>query len=167
MVIEIIVLEKIFWSGVAAVGFGILFNIPKRIILPVFFLGGLAGFLKFTALANDTGIVLSSLVAASAVGFGSIPFAHKKHTSPFLLSIPSIIPMIPGYFGYKMLLGIMQLAIYNNPETDITTLMSVIHNGLNMMFILLSLSIGVSLPWLIFREKGLRKIKLAGKDDLV
>jgi len=167
MILDITIVEKVIWSGIAALGFGILFNIPRRVILPVFLLGGIAGFLKFFALTNGSGVVLASLFAASFVGFASIPYARQKQTSPFLLSIPSVIPMIPGYFGYKMLLGITQIAVLGESQNEVETMLSITHNGLNMIFILISLSVGVSLPWLIFKDKALKVIRLKKKGDLV
>jgi uncharacterized membrane protein YjjB (DUF3815 family) len=167
MNIEISIIEKIIWSGIAATGFAILFNVPKRLLISVFSIGAIAGFIKFTLLLNETGIIFSTLLAASFVGFSSIPIARYKHTSPFVVSIPSIIPMIPGYFGYKTLLGIMKLAMSKNTSLEGEILMSVLHNGLNMTFVLASISIGVSLPWLLFREKGLKKIKLTDNENLI
>ncbi|WP_372938316.1 hypothetical protein, partial [Seonamhaeicola sp.] len=53
-------LEVSFWSGIAAVGFGILFNISKRTILTVFILGFLVGFIKFTLLSCNFHIVIAT-----------------------------------------------------------------------------------------------------------
>ncbi len=167
MIFELAVLVKVFWSAIAAVGFGILFNIPKRIIMAIFLLSGLAALVKFTFLLNHTNIIIASLVAASCVGFGSIPIARQKKTSPFLISIPVVIPMIPGYYAYKMLLGLLNLAVHDIKDNDINTILSITKNGLNMLFILMALSIGVSLPWLIFRKSVLQKIRLERKDDLI
>lgn len=160
------ILEKAFWSGIVGFGFAVLFNVPYRLLLAIFLTSLAAGLVKFGGLHFDINIIFSSLFAASLVGFISIPISRHKHTSPFVISIPSVIAMIPGYFGYQTLLGIMHLAMGNHPD-EISTLLSVTHNAINMLFVLGSLSIGVSLPWLIFRDKGLRKIKLANEQDLL
>jgi uncharacterized membrane protein YjjB (DUF3815 family) len=167
MVFEIQIIEKLIWSGVAGAGFAFIFNVPRRIILSVFIIAAITGFIKFVAILNGAGIIFSSLYSASFVGFVSIPIAKYKHTSPFVISIPSIISLIPGYFGYKTLLGIMRIALVNNLTDEISTILMIIHNALNMMFILGSLAIGVSLPWLLFREKGLRKMKITDGSNLV
>jgi uncharacterized membrane protein YjjB (DUF3815 family) len=167
MVLEIQIIEKVLWSGIAAAGFAFLFNVPLRLILSIFIIAAVAGFIKFAAIMNGAGIIFSSLYSASFVGFSSIPVAKYKHTSPFVISIPSIICLIPGYFGYETLLGIMRLALVKNSIDEISTILLITHNALNMMFILGSLSIGVSLPWLMFREKGLRKMKITDENNLV
>lgn len=75
--------------------------------------------------------------------------------------------MIPGYFGYQTLLGIMHLALSKSSPQDINTLLFITRNAINMVFVLGSLSLGVSLPWLLFRDKGLKKIKLNTDEDLL
>ncbi len=167
MIIDLVILEKTLMSGVVGFGFAILFNVPKRLLFSIFVVSTLAGFIKFAGLGNGVGAISISLLSATAVGFASIPISRYKHTSPFVISIPSVIAMIPGYFGYQTLLGIMQLALRKSSTDDLANLMLITHNALNMLFILGSLSIGVSLPWLLFREKGVTKIKLGGDEDLV
>lgn len=160
------IIEKAFWSGIVGFGFAVLFNVPFRLLLVVFLISLAAGLVKFGSLFLDVNIIFSSLFAASLVGFLSIPVSRHKHTSPFVISIPSVIGMIPGYFGYQTLLGIMHLALGNHPD-EISTLLFVTHNAINMLFVLGGLSIGVSLLWLIFRDQGLKKIKLAKEEDLL
>lgn len=159
--------EKAFWSGVVGFGFAVLFNVPKRFLLAVFLSALAAGLVKFTCLAFEVNIIFASLFAATLIGFLSIPVSRYKETSPFVISIPAVIGMIPGYYGYQTLLGIMQLALRNQEQQEIATLLFITHNGINMLFILAGLSIGISLPWLLFREKSNKKIKLFNEDDLV
>ena len=167
MVLEIQIIEKVLWSGIAAAGFAFLFNVPGRLVPTVFLIASVAGFIKFASMMNGAGVIFSSLYGASFVGFASIPVAKFKHTSPFVISIPSIICFIPGYFGYETLLGVMRLALMKNQIDEISTLISVTRDALTMFFILSSLAIGVSLPWLVFREKGLRKMKITDEENLL
>ena len=161
------ILEKVFWSGVVGFGFAFLFNVPYRLLFTIFIASLIAGFIKFGALAMGLNIILSSLLAASFVGIVSVFLSRIKQTSPFVISIPSVIGMIPGYFGYKTLLGIMHFALGHNQEIETGILLSITHNAINMMFVLGSLSIGVSLPWLLFRKKDIEKIKFSHTEDLL
>lgn len=163
----LIIIEKVIWSGIAAVGFGILFNVPQRVLFTIFCIGGLAGFIKFFCLQNNINIILASFFAASLVGIISIPFAGNRHTSPFILSIPSVIPMIPGYYGYKAFVGIIKIVMMEGYGEKITDLLAVMKSGFNMMFILTALTIGISLPWLIFRMKTINKLKLNYDEDYI
>ena len=89
--IDIIIslLEVSLWSGIAAVGFGILFNVPRKAIVTVFFLGFGAGLIKFILLHFHLHVVLASFIAALFVGVLSMPLAHKIHQPPVVFSYPS------------------------------------------------------------------------------
>lgn len=153
-------LEVSIWSGIAAIGFGVLFNIPKKAIIPVFLLGFGAGFIKFILLDFHTNIILASLTAASFVGLVSMPLAHGIHHPPVVFSIPAVIPMIPGYFAYETVLSVMSFIFIETDVTKKTILMQAIFsNGFTMLFILISLTIGVSLPLLLLRKSTVKKIK--------
>ena len=62
-------LEVSFWSGIAAVGFGILFNVPKSAVITIFVLSFGAGFIKFLLMHLDVHVVLGSFLAAFFVAF--------------------------------------------------------------------------------------------------
>ena len=102
-------LEKWIWLGFAAVGFAVLFNVPIRTLWVIFLLGALGGSLKFLTMKLGGGIILGSFFGAMLVGFLSIYAAHFRHAPPFVFAIPSVIPMVPGAFAYRMMLGIIRL----------------------------------------------------------
>ncbi|WP_291869746.1 threonine/serine exporter family protein [Maribacter sp.] len=152
-------LEVSIWSGIAAVGFAILFNIPKKAIITVFLLAFGAGFIKFILLGFHSNIILASLTAASFVGLASMPLAHRIHLPPVVFAIPAVIPMIPGYFAYETVLSIMSFIFIEVDISKKTILMQAIFsNGFTMLFILISLTIGVSLPLLLLRKSTVKKI---------
>ncbi|WP_298503993.1 threonine/serine exporter family protein [uncultured Maribacter sp.] len=153
-------LEVAIWSGIAAVGFAILFNIPRKAIITVFLLALGAGFIKFVLLDFHINIILASLTAASFVGLVSMPLAHRIHLPPVVYSIPAVIPMIPGYFAYETVLSIMSFIFLEVDVPKRTALMQdIFSNGFTMLFILISLTIGVSLPLLLLRKNTVKKIK--------
>jgi uncharacterized membrane protein YjjB (DUF3815 family) len=153
------ILIKSFWAGIAAIGFGILFNIPRRAIFPVWVLGAVGGLIKFGMMYFDFGIVLASFVGAIAVGIISIRLAHMRNSPPLVFSIPAVIPMVPGFFAYKMMLGLIALASIENTDFYLQTLVETLNNGAKMLFILLSLGIGVAMPMLIMRKESVKKLK--------
>ena len=151
--------EKCIWFGLAAVGFGILFNIPSRTLVPVFIMGAIGGFAKVALLHLGINIVGASLFGATLIGCLSIPFAHSKHAPPPMFSIPAVIPMVPGVLAYRMMLGLINLAADTNPAAYNQILSETIHNGLKVMFILMSLAIGVALPMLVTRKESAKEIR--------
>ena len=152
-------LEVSFWSGIAAVGFGILFNVPKSAVITIFILGFGAGFIKFLLIHLNFHVVLGSFLAAFFVGIISLPMAHKIHQPPVVFSIPPVIPMIPGYFAYETILSIMNFIF---TEGDVSKRISLIDaiftNGFTMFFVLISLTVGVSLPMLLLKKNTVKKL---------
>jgi len=153
------IITKSFWSGIAAIGFAILFNVPRRVIFPIWALGALGGMIKFSVMNLDTGIVFASFLGATAVGIASIRMAHMRNSPPLVFSIPSVIPMVPGFFAYKMMLGLIALTSIDNTDTYIQTLIQTVNNGAKTMFILISLGIGVAIPMLLTRKESIKKSK--------
>lgn len=157
ILLEIII--KSFWSGIAAVGFAVLFNVPRRVIFSIWTLGALGGLIKFSAMNFDIGIVFASFLGATVIGVLSIRMAHMRHSPPLVFSIPSVIPMVPGFFAYKMMLGLIALTQIENTGDYVQTLIQTVNNGTKMMFILISLGTGVAIPMLLTRKESIKKLK--------
>lgn len=155
-IIEITV--KGFFAGLAAIGFAILFNVPKRCLLPIWILGFVGGFIKYYALSNNLHIVSASFIAAIIIGILSVPIARKWYSPPLIFSIAAVIPMVPGAYAYNMMLGIVDLAI-GNKVSKLDTIMSVSENGATMLLVLSSLAFGVALPTLISKHQALKQIE--------
>ncbi len=163
-ILEIII--KSLAAGVAAAGFGILFNVPQRTILPIVILGAAGGLIKFGTMHFEVGIVLASFLAAIVIGIISIQMAHFKNSPPLVFYIPSVIPMIPGFFIYKMMLGFMSLSNITDNELYIQNLIQTVNFGTKATFILISLGIGVAFPMLILRKETVKKKKPKKADQL-
>jgi len=160
------ILEKGFWAGFAALGFAILFNVPQRTLFVIWAMGALGGLLKFLLLGLEVNIVLASLAGASFIGVLSVYAAHNKHAPPLVFSIPSVIPMVPGAFAYRMMLGCMELVgTSSNSDTYLKTLAETTNNGLKAIFILIALSAGVAIPMLVTRKDTFKRIKSSEEQE--
>lgn len=151
------ILIKSFWAGIAAIGFAMLFNVPRRTLFAIWSLGALGGLIKFSAMNFDFGIVFASFLGATAVGFVSIQTAHIQKSPPLIFSIPAVIPMVPGLFAYKMMLGMIALTSMENTDTYLQSLIETVNNGAKMMFVLISLGTGVAIPMLLTRKESIKK----------
>lgn len=152
-------LGKGLFAGIAAIGFSILFNVPSRTLPAIGSLACIGGIIKFSCLNLDTNIILASLIGASAVGILSIVSARRFYAAPLIFSIPSVIPMVPGAYVYNMMLGFIDLTVINNNQEYIQILLSTINNGLNALFIVMSLAVGVAVPMLIARKESIKEIE--------
>jgi uncharacterized membrane protein YjjB (DUF3815 family) len=156
------ILGKAFWCGWGALGFGILFNVPPRTLFAIWIGGAMGGFLKFTLLQLTAGVVLASFAGALAVGFSSIPIAHFRHVPPMIFAIPSVIPLIPGVFAYRTMLGLMKLTGSIGP--DYTQILSeTVNNGSKTLFVIMSLAMGVAVPMHLMRKESVKNIRLHQK----
>jgi len=156
----LLILEKGIWFGFAALGFAVLFNVPQRTLKIIWLIAAAGGLTKLMLMQCNIGIVVATFAGASLVGVLSVYAAHNKHAPPLVFSIPGVIPMIPGAFAYRMMLGLMQLsgtAVSN--ETYYQTLAETTSNGLKTMFILMALAVGVAIPMLISRKETIKKIR--------
>ncbi len=153
-------LYKSIWGGIAAIGFAALFNVPARSLFHIFLFGGIGVLLKFLLLHFGANIALASLIGAVAIGFLSIPAAHYKHTPPLIFYIPAVIPMIPGIFAYRMILGLITLTGNVKTPNYNTVLLETMNYGLKVLFILISLSVGVVIPMLLLRKESVKDIKV-------
>jgi uncharacterized membrane protein YjjB (DUF3815 family) len=156
--------EKGIWFGLAALGFGILFNVPYRTLLIVYFLGALGGLLKLLVIDLGQNIVLASFAGATLIGILSVFAARNKHAPPLVFAIPSVIPLVPGVLAYKMMLGLIHLAGSTASENYNQILAETVNNGLKVFFILMSISVGVAFPTLVTGKSSIREINfLKGK----
>ena len=152
--------EKGIWFGFAALGFAILFNVPPRTLLVIWLLAAVGGLTKLMILQIGTGVILASLTGATVIGVLSIPAAHNKHAPPLVFAIPAVIPMIPGMLAYRMVLGLIKLADDPNITSYTQVLSETVNNGLKVLFVLMSLAVGVATPMLITRTSSIKEIKI-------
>ncbi len=152
--------EKGIWAGFAALGFAVLFNVPARTLFAIWVLGMLGGLTKFILMGADVNIIIASFIGASIIGILSIPLAHKIHSPPLIFSIPAVIPMVPGAFAYKMMLGFIKIATHTSEAGMDQVLTDTIQFGIKTMLILLALSVGVAVPMLLTRKESAKRIRI-------
>ena len=155
----ITILGRAFWCGWGAVGFGILFNVPLRTLFAIWLGGAIGGFLKFTLLQLTAGVVFASFTGALAIGISSIPIAHFRHAPPMIFAIPSVIPLVPGIFAYRTMLGLIKLTGNIGPDYNFI-LSETVNNGAKTLFIIMSLAMGVAVPMHLMRKESVKNIRL-------
>lgn len=151
---------KSIWCGFAALGFSILFNTPPRTLIAIWAGGFVAGMIKYGTMIAFPGIsvIMSSFLAALVVGFVSIPMAHLRHVPPVIFSIPSVIPLVPGIFAYRTMLGLMRLTRTDN-ENFSEVIEVTVRNGVTTLFIVMVLALGVVLPMYLLRKESVKTIR--------
>lgn len=144
---------RIFWSMWVSIGFALLFNTPRRALWITGVLGGIGWSVKFILLGTvmPEQIVITSFFGACVVGFLGVYFAHRVHTPPIVFTIPAVINMIPGKFGYEFMMGLMEIVtVSGTHEENLDMIFKTIKLGLQTGFITLCLAFGVIAPMLLF-----------------
>ena len=156
-----LIMAKAFWCGFAALGFGVLFNAPARALAPVWAGGFLAGFVKYAILqaATGAGVIPASFAAALCVGIASIWIAHLRHVPPMIFAVPSVIPLVPGVYAYRAILGLMNLTGEIDGEYPLM-LSETVYNGVITLFVIMALSLGVAVPMHVMRRVSFKNIRV-------
>ncbi len=146
------ILFKAFWCGCAAVGFGILFHVPKRNLGILWIGGAIVGLIKFSVLDFvSSSIILASFLAALVLGIYSVIIAHRRREHPMVFAIPSVIALVPGMYAYRTMLGLMKLSSDVGPEFS-NTLSETVHNSALTLFIMMAFILGILIPYQIGKE---------------
>lgn len=153
-----LLLEKCVWAALAAMGFATLFTSPLRAFWASAFLAALGYGLRGIALHFGLDMLTSSLLASCTIGLLSIQLAHWVHTPTTVFMAPAVIPMVPGVYAYRSMMGLIEMSQTATFSSDL--LMQTISDGLNTIFILLSLAVGVTIPSLLFKNRSVKDIRL-------
>ena len=134
-------------AAISAVGFSMIFNIQRR-LLWVVAIGGMIAVCtrNFVNFELGYGPVIGSFMGAFVVSLIAVKAVHIFHVPNHVLTIPSVIPMIPGVLMYRSLFAFINMT---GVVGEVTT---AVYNGINSAMIILVISIGVAFPNIMVRR---------------
>ena len=141
-------------AAISAMGFSMIFNIPRR-LLPVVAVGGIIAvctrnFVNLGPSNNniglDQGLIIGSLAGSALISIICIKAVHKFHTPHQILTIPSVIPMVPGVLMYRALFGLIEM------QGVVGELTEAFSNGVKASLVILFIAVGVAIPNVFFRR---------------
>jgi uncharacterized membrane protein YjjB (DUF3815 family) len=94
-------IEQLVTSFIASAAFGIIFNVPKKLLVNGGLVGMLGWFIYFLLVQYDVDSVLATFVAAFFVALISQLFARLYKTPMTIFSVSGIIPLVPGGLAYE------------------------------------------------------------------
>jgi uncharacterized membrane protein YjjB (DUF3815 family) len=145
-------LHQTLFGGLAAMGFGVLFNIGHRALLWCGVSGALALAVRTTGSEMGWSLEASSFVAALVVGSLVQVFQERIGVSRNTLDVAGCIPMVPGGFAAKAILGLFALTAPAPQAADQTLILSVI-NALRVTFTIGAIGTGLAIPSLLLRVR--------------
>lgn len=152
------------FAAVAAIGFAVISNPPKKAVLIAALLGAIGHACRYYLLhQTPLDLTSSTLCAAFVIGMGSLFFAKIIHCPAEVFSFPSLLPMIPGMYAYKTILALIRFMKNDDPAVLQQLIVEIFQNGLTALFVLFALVIGVSLPLFIFYKQSFAVTRLLRK----
>jgi len=140
-------------GGLAAAGFGVLFNIGYRTLPWCAASGALALAVRTVTLAGGWSLPAASFAAALAVGIIVQLLQSRLGVSRNALSVVGCIPMIPGGVATRAILGLFAVAAQHSSATN-QTLVTAAEDTLRVMFTIGALGTGLALPTLRLPARG-------------
>jgi uncharacterized membrane protein YjjB (DUF3815 family) len=146
-------LHQAFFGGIAAAGFGVLFNCPPRFLWLCFASGALA-------LAVRTGgqeIGGFDLPAASFIAAFLLAVLNRMLEEPdsprgSVLAVVGCIPMIPGSLAAKGLMNLFEL-LRTTPGEGLLSTTAAVENLMLVAFTLVGIGTALAIPTLVFPVK--------------
>jgi uncharacterized membrane protein YjjB (DUF3815 family) len=142
-----------FWSGIAAMGFAILFNVPPRTLTGCVICGAVGHAIR-TLLVEEFAfsIITATLTAATCVGFLAWEFARLWRVPTPIFAVSGSIPLVPGVFAYQTALGILKIATAGGDGENSDILFETSRNGITTALVLGAIAAGIIAPKLLFRR---------------
>lgn len=156
-IVEQLLIDALF-AAIAAMGFAVISNPPKRAVLVSALLSAIGhSFRHYLLHVEGLDISAATFFAALLIGSMSFIFAKLIHCPNEVFTFPSLLPMIPGMFAYKMFLSFAKF-IRSDDDSAIRFLFieDAVVNGMTAVFILFALVLGVSLPVMIFHKQSFK-----------
>ena len=147
-----LLLQNALWAGIAALGFAVLFNVPRRTLFGCALAGVLAYAVRTLLVQfGVTGIEAATLLGATAVGFVGVQFGHRWRVPAPVFVVAGVIPLVPGYLAFRTMIDLLTLTT-NAPAVDQSLLLATAINTLKTTLIVGGIATGVAVPRLLLRR---------------
>jgi len=101
-------IKEFIYAFLCTVGFSVLFNIPRRLMVYSGFCGAI-GWIVYSLVSNNlNSLITATFLGALVVGISGEIFARRLKKPATVFVIPGIIPLVPGYGLYYSMLKIIE-----------------------------------------------------------
>jgi uncharacterized membrane protein YjjB (DUF3815 family) len=151
-----LLLQDALVAAIPAVGFAMIFNVPKGALKYCAMAGALGHGLRFGLHKmsffgyGPMPLEWATLLAAFTVSWVGIYWAQKWRAHPKVFTVAAVIPMIPGVFSFTALLAVVEIDRSGYTPELFAKMME---NGLRAFFIVSALAVGLALPGLLFYRR--------------
>ena len=141
-------------AAISAMGFSMIFNIQRR-LLWVVAIGGIIAvctrnFVNLGPSNNniglDMGLAIGSLAGSTLISLICVKAVHWFHVPHHVLSIPSVIPMVPGVLMYRALVAMIEM------QGVVGELTNAVKFGMGSAITIMCIALGVAIPNVFVRQ---------------
>ena len=144
-------LENMVLAAIPAVGFGLVFNVPRHALIYCALGGAIGRGGRFLLMGTlDMPLAWATLLAAAAVSLLGVYVAQRMRAHPKVFTVAAMIPMIPGVPIFKALIAVAQM---QEKGTTDELLATALQSGLTAGFVVAALAIGLAVPGLLFYRR--------------
>ena len=144
--------HQAFFGGIAAAGFGVLFNCPPRILGLCFGSGALALAVRTFAQGHGMSLPAASFIAALALAIVDSTWQRAQSPRGSVIAVVGCIAMVPGSLAAKALMGFIAIVSMKQGIDD-TLLSTTLVNLLMTTFTLIAIGVGLCVPVLLHPQK--------------
>ncbi len=141
-------------AAISAMGFATIYNTPRRLMAWIAVGGIIAvcsrNFINLGPstgnIGLDLGPIVGTLCGSALISIINIKVVHMLHTPHHCITIPAVIPMVPGVLMYRALYGIIDMQGIVGEVTFAT------HCAINGSLLIIMIAIGVAIPNIFARK---------------
>ncbi|MDO4466824.1 MAG: threonine/serine exporter family protein [Bacillota bacterium] len=132
---SILIIRAAISSGLATLGFAILFNIKRDKLFYAALTGAIGGILYKVCFHYGLGEYLSNFIAAIGLSLCSEIFARYCKTPVSTFLVCALIPLVPGGFLFRMILCVMEGTLSQAIEYSIVTISIALVLTIGILFV--------------------------------
>ena len=150
MMILIEFLQNMILAAASAVGFALVFNVPRSALILCAAGGAIGRGGRYLLITAGLPMELSTFIVAALVSLLGVYVAQRMKAHPKVFTVAAMIPMIPGVSFFTALLAVVEIQRRGmTPEL----LSTAVTSGLRATFIVAALAIGLAVPGLLFYRR--------------
>lgn len=112
-------------AAVATLGFGLLFNVPRRALAASSMVGGLGLTIRMLAEALGAGQAGATYIGAVAIALAGYLLARRYRMPRMIFTVTGVIPMVPGVLAFSAMLefasGNVDAGLVNTVQATLIT----------------------------------------------
>ncbi|KAF0813898.1 hypothetical protein IGB42_01577 [Andreprevotia sp. IGB-42] len=137
------------WAAPAALGFAMLFNVPKRALWLCGTLAVIGHGLRHLVDVLHGDLVLGTLAGAVVIGLLAELHARRRHEPGAIYAISAAIPLVPGKSMYESVQAMLGIAVLP-ANADGSALIAIAGvSAIKAAMILMALAFGIAAPMLL------------------